>query len=282
MEDVGHAPGNSPFLKQLASSSMFSFSHLSPSPRADKISGSRARSDALDKLRQYLSNRSSFTHLEFLKLWKGLFYCVWHSDRPKAQQTLARDLAALTHVFRDDESKEQWIRAFWETMAREWAGIPALRMDKFLYLCRCYIGAGYEYAKRAGWELVKVEHINAIIKGIPLSIEYERPQMTNGLRLHVIDVWVDEIEKCREDGLEIPLDMLIKPLLRLQNKTEDKAIRNRAKEALSDERLKEWISDSTIDNETAPETDTNAKPHAVRYEDLRDEEDEERNGIDEG
>lgn len=109
--------------------------------------------------------------------------------------------------------------------------------------------------------------------------------MTNGLRLHVIDVWVDELGKCQEDGVEMPLVLLIEPVLRLQNKTKDKAIRNRATEAFGDQRLKELTSDPTIREEVAPATQGNAQDRTIRYEDLRLEEngeDDEWDGIDEG
>ena len=38
--------------------------------------------DINEKLYQSLVG---FTELEFLKLWKGLFVCMWHSDKPLVQ-----------------------------------------------------------------------------------------------------------------------------------------------------------------------------------------------------
>lgn len=165
---------------------------------------------------------------------------MWHSDRPRAQQTLARDLAALTHVLKDDETTEKWLRAFWETMAREWPGIPALRMDKFLYLCRCYVGAGLEWARSSGWDEERVERLVDVVRDVPLSTEEERREMTNGLRFHVLDIWADQLEECREDGVDMPLKQLMEPVKRLREKTQDKAVRNRAMETLKDKRLNHW------------------------------------------
>merc|ERR1712230_249341 len=53
------------------------------------------RDAALSSLRTYLSGRRELPALELLKLWKGLFYCMWMSDRPRTQQALANSLADL-------------------------------------------------------------------------------------------------------------------------------------------------------------------------------------------
>lgn len=48
------------------------------------------------------------------------------SDRPKSQQALADDLAELITVV-PAEQRIEFLRAFWKTMAQQWAGIDALR-----------------------------------------------------------------------------------------------------------------------------------------------------------
>ena len=88
--------------------------------------GLKTRTTAFENLRLYLRAHTHFTALDLLKLWKGLFYCMWMLDRPKAQQRLAVDLAGLVDVLRD-ENAMGFLRAFWETMAREWNGIDVLR-----------------------------------------------------------------------------------------------------------------------------------------------------------
>lgn len=51
---------------------------------------------------------------------------MWHSDRPRTQQLLARDLAGLIDAVGKDNA-DGFLEAFWFTMAREWGGIDALR-----------------------------------------------------------------------------------------------------------------------------------------------------------
>ncbi|RXM93268.1 Ribosomal RNA processing protein 1-like B [Acipenser ruthenus] len=48
------------------------------------------RTRAIKKLRKYLSIRSQkptggFSNDELLKIWKGLFYCMWMQDKPLLQ-----------------------------------------------------------------------------------------------------------------------------------------------------------------------------------------------------
>jgi ribosomal RNA-processing protein 1 len=80
----------------------------------------------VSNLRTYLRSRKEFSEIELLKLWKGLFYCMWMSDKPRNQQQLARDLADLIDVV-PRTTLVPFVDAFWKTIAREWSGIGRLR-----------------------------------------------------------------------------------------------------------------------------------------------------------
>ena len=99
---------SSAFLKQLASSDR------------------RIRDGAVETLRAYLGHRQSLDEMELLKLWKGLFYCMWMSDKPRTQQQLARDLAGLVDTLQP-ATVLGFLSAFWKTMSREWVDIDILR-----------------------------------------------------------------------------------------------------------------------------------------------------------
>lgn len=43
------------------------------------------REAGLRALQDFLSRRSSLEELEMLRLWKGIFYCFWHSDKQPVQ-----------------------------------------------------------------------------------------------------------------------------------------------------------------------------------------------------
>lgn len=180
------------------------------------------------------------------------------SDKPLNQQRLARDLASLVDVLKVQENVLAWFKAFWTTIAREWGGIDALRMDKFLYLARCYVNKGFEYVRGSGkdaWGDGEIwQKYEEILDEVPLNIA--NGKIPNGIRFHVIDIYVDELDKVDVDR-NAALETILRPLRRLGTKTHTKAIRERVAGALDDERLKDWenagVEDDEASNENEPE-----------------------------
>ncbi|KAF2869707.1 hypothetical protein BDV95DRAFT_84477 [Massariosphaeria phaeospora] len=215
---------NSPFIKNLASS--------------DK----RIRDQALESLRVYLGGRSQIPELDLLKLWKGLFYCLWMQDKPLNQQRLARDLASLPSTLQPGVVLP-FLSAFWRTIAREWGQIDALRMDKYLFLIRQYVNASWRYLSRDSWgNRAAVQEYAQILAECPLSAADVK--VPNGLRYHVLDVFVDELEKVQEkwdgEGNKAVLETLVEPIEKLVTESKVKAVRGAAQECLADDRLRRW------------------------------------------
>ena len=73
----------------------------------------------MTSLRTYLSRDAAFSHLDFLKLWKGLYYCMWMCDRMRVQQQLADTLAELVDVVQP-QNTITFFDAFWSTLAKQW------------------------------------------------------------------------------------------------------------------------------------------------------------------
>ncbi|KAL1629868.1 hypothetical protein SLS56_005137 [Neofusicoccum ribis] len=216
------ASQNSPFIRQLAAN--------------DK----RIRDKALDSLKRYLEGRSGVSEIELLKLWKGLFFCMWQSDKPRTQQQLATDLADLIFIMPLDAALD-FLAAFWKTMAREWVGIDRLRMDKFLFLVRQYLNASFRLVARQRWRNADaLDKYLDVLRETPLNPTDQK--VPNGLRLHVIDIYVDELDKVDEarEG-DLPLEKVLAPLRELGEKSVTKVVRKNVKEALEeDERLEDW------------------------------------------
>jgi ribosomal RNA-processing protein 1 len=194
------------------------------------------RDAALQSLRTYLSGRRELPPLELLKLWKGLFYCMWMSDRPRTQQALASSLAELVLVL-PSETIIPFLRAYWQTMQRDWANIDVLRMEKFLLLTRRYLGITFEVLKRGKWEEGLVKQHMDLLAEVPCNVDDIR--VPNGMRYHVIDIYVDELERVGvlEEGSEAPLEPLLVPLRTLAIESPTKPVRVKSKDALEDERL---------------------------------------------
>ena len=72
-----------------------------------------------------------------MRLWKGLYYCFWMSDKPLVQEELAESIGSMTVCFgMNSSSAFLFISCFVRTMGREWVGIDRWRMDKFMMLIR--------------------------------------------------------------------------------------------------------------------------------------------------
>ncbi|KIV98892.1 uncharacterized protein PV09_09339 [Verruconis gallopava] len=198
------------------------------------------RDRAVDSLRIYLRSRKEFSEIELLKLWKGLFYCMWMSDKPRNQQQLARDLADLVDVV-PRETVVPFLDAFWKTMAREWNGISSLRMDKYLYLVRQYLYVSIRYLAKAGWkDSDMIDRFMKILTDTPLNAREAR--IPNGMRYHVLDVYLDEVEKVdNEYDAKTPFNRLLAPVVLIQKESPTRTVRERAKEQLDDERVRTWL-----------------------------------------
>lgn len=172
---------------------------------------------------------------------------MWMSDKPLTQQRLARDLADLLHVLRSNENFLGFVDAFWKTMAREWGGIDALRMDKFLYLARCYINQGFERVSKQQWsdETLLKDYLK-ILEATPLNTS--NGKIPNGIRFHVLEVYVEELDKV-DTKRTVPLEVVLQPLKSLARGSQTKAIRERASEVLNDERLSDWQNIRSEDSE---------------------------------
>ena len=104
-------------------------------------------------------------------------------------------------------------------------------------LVRRYVGASFEQLKKGGWQEDEVREMKELWGEVPLNVEDLR--IPNGIRFHVLDLWIDELEKVGvlEEGNERLLESLLEPVRNLTKDSPTKAVRKKAKEALCDERL---------------------------------------------
>ena len=73
-----------------------------------------------------------------MRLWKGLHYCFWMSDKPLVQEELAESIGSMINSFGNNEPAGLlYASSFVTTLGREWVGIDRWRMDKFMMLVRC-------------------------------------------------------------------------------------------------------------------------------------------------
>ncbi|KAF5022504.1 hypothetical protein F66182_5476 [Fusarium sp. NRRL 66182] len=209
----------------------------------------KLRTASLESLSTFLSSRTTLSDIDAQKLWKGLFYALWMTDRPLPQQRLASDLANLLFTLRP-ACAVPWLRAFWVVVGAQWTGIDVLRLEKFLTLVRRVLASHVRLARDRGWRDGDVEAIVALLAEYPFEAEGDLRKSPMGIRLHALDIWVDELE--REKALEQPeAETFVKAMGELVitlKRCPIKSVRERAAESYEDERLP-WVQAGSGDED---------------------------------
>ncbi|KXZ48718.1 hypothetical protein GPECTOR_25g300 [Gonium pectorale] len=160
-----------------------------------------------------------------MKIWKGLFYCFWHSDKAPVQ------------------SAYQFFSAFVTTMRREWFGIDRLRLDKFLLLIRKVVNQMLACLKAAKWRSDLLQRYTSFLRDhVVLPAD---TLSAAGLAYHVGDILLDEL-RAVADGRAVPgpaLAALLSPFAAALAGG-DQAVLNRIGEGLFDSLLSELASPS--------------------------------------
>lgn len=235
---------------------------ISPIVRKLASNSRQTRDETLNVLRSYITTRQFLTQSQqqFYQLWKGLYYAMWFSDRPRPQQRLAQQLADLHLLYANSEHQAEADRAFicfalafWKIICLQWHSIDHHRLDKFLLLIRRVLHSQIQFLHVRNWDADLVEcYLTRVLCSLPLS---GQSQVSPGIPLHIVDIFIDEWDRLMHGtdssvtGQVTPAAPFVKPLTRFldvfrnlqTNSKVSKILRNRIREDLfSDPRLRTW------------------------------------------
>ncbi|MBN3295159.1 RRP1B protein, partial [Amia calva] len=182
------------------------------------------RTRAIKKLRKYLSIRTqkdkgAFTNDELLKIWKGLFYCMWMQDKPLLQEELSAVISNLIHALQNVDTQFVYLETFLQTMNREWTGIDRLRLDKFYMLVRMVLRQAFEMLKRRAWEPSLVQRFTELLTAQILRSTSGCP---SGIQFHVLDIYMAELATVGSQELSAEQNLtFIDPFCKMAAKTKD-------------------------------------------------------------
>ncbi|OJA19572.1 rRNA processing [Rhizopogon vesiculosus] len=187
-------------------------------------SDKKTRDKAVKKLAAFLSSESGnvLPDLEMAKLWKGIFYCFWMSDKPLVQQAVAGELAELILTITDVPSSLNFLRGFWTMTVREWNGIDRLRMDKYYMLVRKFVNASFRLLIRTKWDAAAVEEYNLILSGPNGPLCSNDIRVPASLAFHLSEIYLEELDKTllrSESPLPVPMSTLLSPFIVLAART---------------------------------------------------------------
>lgn len=180
------------------------------------------RNGVLKSLKKWLNTRSQssyqFTNNDFLRLWKGLYYCMWMSDKPLVQEELSEDLGSLIHSFPDIKVGVQFFRNFLETMCLEWFGIDQWRIDKFMMLIRRVTRQMIVALKNSEWDEELLKLFGDALGGTI----FQTNKCPKGLIMHICDFYIEEIAKISDGELtEDRAFTLVEPFILYYTKLND-------------------------------------------------------------
>ncbi|KAI9734911.1 MAG: hypothetical protein M1834_001991 [Cirrosporium novae-zelandiae] len=251
----------SPFAKQLVSSgTVFTIPYIDAVCDAGAVD-TKEREKALQSITLYLTTQhnTTFSTLDLLKIQKSLFYCLYHTPPFLPAQRLTTHLSNTLFLCVPPPLFLPFLSTFWTTFNREYPNLDRHRLAKYLLFARQMFRASIAYLAKEGWkahdEAVGVDKWVELMEKSPLSTGREedvdegeeenvdaetRVKTPDGVRYHVLDVYVDEMTGVSEsdDGEGMPVERLLEPIRRLEKRGWSKVLRKKAKEILEDERLK--------------------------------------------
>ncbi|GBE77618.1 Nop52-domain-containing protein [Sparassis latifolia] len=201
----------------------------------------KTRDKAIKNLTIFLSNptRDALDKPGMTKLWKGIFYCFWMSDKPLVQQALASELAEILLKISTTTSSLAFLRGFWEATVRDWNSIDRLRIDKYYMLIRRFVNASFRLLMRTEWDQAACDEYNSILTGRSGPLCPDDARVPASLSYHLADIYVEELDKALgnstdEPKLPVPLSFLLAPFFTLAARTPTKSTYQRIHSALLD------------------------------------------------
>lgn len=191
------------------------------------------RSQSLRLLQSWLISESQqLSDSDIKKLWKGLFYCLWHADKTPNQVALINRLTSLFLSLQPSLSLE-FFRGFLVTLRREWPGIDRLRLDKFYLLIRRFIKALFELMRLRKWDVdVLEEYFGVLVSDGFLAEDKLRG---NGVNYHVASVFLDELTGVGFPVKKEVLDVILKPFFAAMMRSQDRILLGKVKSCVFDE-----------------------------------------------
>mmetsp|Transcript_23314 Transcript_23314/g.51240 ORF Transcript_23314/g.51240 Transcript_23314/m.51240 type:complete len:387 (-) Transcript_23314:207-1367(-) len=166
------------------------------------------RDRGLSALKQWLGKNTELERLDFLKIWKGLWYGMWMSDKRPVQQDLAVQIALLVNSIAADK-RHLWLDTFWETCEVHWDGLDTHRMNKYYLFVRIVIAEFFKIVRETKWDEEFCKKTMAILTRSGEDGSPPANHKNNGLMLHLSMLFWDELIPQLEEKPEAPLSSVM-------------------------------------------------------------------------
>ncbi|MCO5546886.1 hypothetical protein L7F22_000323 [Adiantum nelumboides] len=207
-------------MEELCSEPKMGFARRLASPKK------KTREKAISFLVLWLTSQKQLEEDELKKVWKGLFYCVWHSDKAPVQADLIERLASILEKL-NARLALKFFKVFLMTMRREWAGIDRLRLDKFYLLLRRYLAHMLSVLQTSGWDADLTKNFMDMLLENAFLAKDQYAAL--GINLHYADIFLPELKNfvpLRADTFKL----LLVPFLVVCTHASERSLLQRIKE----------------------------------------------------
>jgi len=190
------------------------------------------RDKAVKKLKKWFgAKQDDFEEVEMMKIWKGLYYCFWMSDKPLVQEELAENISSFVSCFRNTNSSLVFVKSFLKTFGREWFGLDRWRTDKFMMFTRRFLRYTFRFVASNTWQNDLIEKVVNIFREELILCPISNTSL--GFQLHFTDVFLEEIAKAGGEDLSSDvLEMFLEPYIEVVRAGEDARFRDHVVERI--------------------------------------------------
>ncbi|XP_049847820.1 ribosomal RNA processing protein 1 homolog [Schistocerca gregaria] len=197
------------------------------------------RQKGIATLKSWLKKYTKPTELDYLKVWKALFYCVWVTDNSIVHYELVQKLAKLVHDLPDNSCFFLFVISFYKTINREWQGIDKYRIEKYLWLMRFFFYECLCFLQKQDWNEELIDTYNVILlENVFITKEHD---VYLGIKMHLVDVFFEEIKKIFGDEFWTAstsiLLTIFYPFFCILSSSNDTALKDHVEQNIFDELL---------------------------------------------
>ncbi|CAL1173208.1 unnamed protein product [Cladocopium goreaui] len=114
------------------------------------------RDRGFKKLKKWLQKTPDLGRLEYMKVWKGLYFAMWMADKRPVQQELSVNIALLLNDVPQGR-RTMWIECFWDTMRDSWEKLDVHRVNKYMLFLRIVLAEMFKDLRLGGWCIHEVK-----------------------------------------------------------------------------------------------------------------------------
>jgi ribosomal RNA-processing protein 1 len=172
---------------------------------------------------------------DLLKLWKGIFFCFWHADKPLYQSSVATRLASAVSAAPSPAAGAAFLSAYLTTLRREWTHIDIHRLDKFYLLNRRFLNHSFLLLSANSFAPDLTSQITSVLSEKALLPEADNviTGSSRGLGYHVAEAFLDELLPVLPVSLQT-MDVLLAQFFTVLEKSSDRIMVSKVKNGVFD------------------------------------------------